>query len=284
MDFMTEGMNSSMQAGMSMMSPASTIQIWEEMIDTSILNDQYDIIAGKWPQAYNEVVLIVDRNNELSDTILYSLGMKDQDELPEMMQAMLQGKPLETESPIFEYEDILNMSFKLVLPVDFYKYDEKTNTYEDMRENETYISYLVDKGETIKIVGIIRPGEDTTSTAMTGAIGYTSMLTEHVINAINNSEIVKKQIASPDTDVIENLPFETKDTVPPSNEEKASAIKEYISSCGKPAKFELLPYHAMGEHKYAALGRNVQTFSAPTSEKMENLKTMIKEKNYEKEF
>ncbi len=243
MDFMMEGANSSMQAGMEMMqgmSGSSEIQIWEEMLEQDILDDQYEIIAGSWPNEYDEVVLIVDKNNELSDTILYSLGLKDQAELPEMMQAMLKGEPMETEKLVFEYEDLLNMTFKLVLPTDYYKYNAETGAYEDMRNNETYMAYLVKEGVDIKVVGIMRPTEDSNSTALTGAIGYTSALTEYVINAVNESEIVNKQIENPDIDVLSGLKIKTSDDKDLTTDEKAQALKVYFASLSAQEKADII--------------------------------------------
>lgn len=270
MNFMTEGMNSSMQAGMELMGGASTVQVWEELLERDILDSQYDVIAGEWPTSFDEVVLIVDKNNELTDTVLYSLGLKDQSELPEMYQAMIKGEPMESETPTFEYSDLLNMTFKLVLPTDYFKYNPENDSYEDMSENETYVSYLINKGVDIKISGIIRPNEDAVSTAMTGAIGYTSALTEYVINEINNSEIVKKQLKNKNNDVLSGLPFITDDYKEPSPDEKAEMISNYLASLSVAEKAQIMyDISKMPSEEYLSGAVSEQMKQYPTRAAME---------------
>ncbi len=270
MDFMTEGMNPSMMAGMELMGGSSTIQIWEELLDRDIMDTQYDLIAGEWPSSFDEVVLIVDKNNELTDTVLYSLGLKNQDELPEMYQAMIKGEPMESDSPTFEYTDLLNMTFKLVLPTDYFKYNPETNGYDDMRENETYVSYLISSGVDIKISGIIRPNEDISSGAMTGAIGYTSDLTEYVISSVNNSEIVKKQKNDSDIDVLSGLPFIPEEFTEPSTEEKATLIAEHFALLSSAEKAQImLDISKTPSEEYLAQAVAQQMQQFPTRASME---------------
>ena len=185
--------------------------VWQELLgNQELLESQYELLeGGRWPKQYNEVVLIVDRNNEISEIALYALGLKDQDELKDMMQSFMKGESFEIESVSFTYEEVLDLTFSLVLNTDYYAYDESTKQWVDRSEDEAYLTDLVENGEEIKVVGIIRPREEAVATAMTGAIGYTHALTEWVIEEIHDSEIVKQQQADKDVDVFTGNPFPT---------------------------------------------------------------------------
>jgi putative ABC transport system permease protein len=172
------------------------------------LDSQYDVLSGRWPSAYDEVVLMVDENNEISDIMMYALGLKDPEEMEKVMSAAMKGEVYETNADVdFTFDELLSKTFKLILPSDYYKYDETNKIWMDMRENKTYMTDLVDKGVDLKIVGIIRPNEDAVSTSMSGAIGYTSALTDYVINHTNESEIVKQQLSTPEVDVFTGIEF-----------------------------------------------------------------------------
>jgi putative ABC transport system permease protein len=188
---------------------SSQLQVWEEMLgNQDLLDSQYDVLSGRWPSAYDEVVLMVDENNEISDIMMYALGLKDPEEMEKVMSAAMKGEVYETNADVdFTFDELLSKTFKLVLPSDYYKYDETNKIWMDMRENKTYMTDLVDKGVDLKIVGIIRPNEDAVSTSMSGAIGYTSALTDYVINHTNESEIVKQQLSAPEVDVFTGIEF-----------------------------------------------------------------------------
>ncbi len=203
------GNNAGQMSSLASLSPMSRgLEVWSEMLDNQeLLNSQYDILAGQWPSAYNEVVLVVDNKNEISDMVMYALGLKDPKEVQEIMTAAAKGETYDTEVTSYTYEELLNKSYKLVLPVNYYEKDADTGIWVDKREDADYMQKLVDNGIDLKIAGIVRPNEDAVSTSMNGAIGYTHGLTEYVINNINNSDIVKQQLAEPDTDVFTGLPF-----------------------------------------------------------------------------
>ncbi|MDF2514165.1 MAG: hypothetical protein K0S04_4031 [Herbinix sp.] len=188
---------------------SSQLQVWEEMLgNQDLLDSQYDVLSGRWPSAYDEVVLMVDENNEISDIMMYALGLKDPEEMEKVMSAAMKGEVYETNADVdFTFDELLSKTFKLILPSDYYKYDETNKIWMDMRENKTYMTDLVDKGVDLKIVGIIRPNEDAVSTSMSGAIGYTSALTDYVINHTNESEIVKQQLSTPEVDVFTGIEF-----------------------------------------------------------------------------
>ena len=202
--------NSSIASMMNSSSPmqmASNTDVWTEMLDNEeLLHSQYDIIAGKWPTTYNEVVLIVNDNNEVSDYALYALGLKDQIELKEKWQAIEKGEKIEeTEQTSYSYDEILNLSFKLILNSDYY---EKTNgIWIDKSEDEKYMKEKIANAESIKVVGIIKQNEETVATSMTGGIGYSKELKEYVIEKNNESQIVKEQKENPEKNIFSGLDF-----------------------------------------------------------------------------
>ncbi|MBE6597985.1 MAG: ABC transporter ATP-binding protein/permease [Ruminococcaceae bacterium] len=229
-DMMPRAQEMQSSGGMtSLMATSGTMSIWSEMIDNeALLDEQYDVVAGRWPHAYNEVVLVIDQNNEINDVYLYALGLKDSDELTEMMQAVSKGEPFNAESTVWTYEDLLNLEFKLVLPTDSYK-KQDDGTWKYMGENESYMKVIVDEAETVRVVGIIRPDPAAVATSLQGAIGYTAALTEYVINKTNDSALVKEQLANEGTDVITGLPFDDGTTKVLTEEEQAEAIRSAMA-------------------------------------------------------
>jgi putative ABC transport system permease protein len=191
----------------------SSMNIWTEMIDNqALLDSQYDVLAGRWPQEKNEVVLIADANNEITDFALYSLGLKDSKELDAMMKAMREGKEFHTDPVNFTYDELLNLSYKMLLSTDLYK--KTDNSWADMSTDEEYMKSILDNAPDIRVVGILRPSEDANMTSISGSIGYTGALTEYMIASVNASEIVKEQIANPDIDVFTGKPFADPDAEP----------------------------------------------------------------------
>ena len=192
--------------GMSNMMLAET-DVWQELLDNDeLLHSQYDVIAGKWPENYNEVVLIVDENNEIYDYTLYALGILDQDELEEKYQKILDGEEVEDEDvKSYTYDDLLNTKFKVLLNTDYFEKDG--DIWIDNTENDDYIKEKLEDAEEISIAGIIRPKEGTVATAMSATVGYTKELKEYVINEVNNSEIVKEQKENPDINIFTGIEF-----------------------------------------------------------------------------
>lgn len=192
--------------GMSMMS----YDIWTEMINNpSLLEKQYDVLAGSWPSAYNEVVLVVNEKNELSDIVLYSLGLLDQSKFREMQEKLIKGESIDdfvSGPESYSYEELLELSFKMVLNTDYY--DKEDGLWVDKSDNKTYMKGVIENAADIKISGIIRPNKEVTATSISGVIGYNSELTEYVIDKVNSSEIVKEQKANPETNVLTGLPFD----------------------------------------------------------------------------
>ena len=182
--------------------------VWTEMLDNQeLLESQYDVVAGEWPEKYNEVVLIVDENNEVSDYTLYSLGIKDVSELEETMEKIKNGEELEESNEVesYTYKDLLNYKFKVVLNTDYYK--KSGDVWQDMSEDTEYMKDVVKNAEEISIVGIIRPNEETVASSGSGLVGYNKELKEYVINKINESEIVKQQKENPEINVFTGIAF-----------------------------------------------------------------------------
>lgn len=196
------GFASSQQSMMAMSN-----DVWVEMFENEDLNEQlYEVVAGRMPKKYNEVVLLMDENNRVTDYVLYAIGLKDQTELKEMMQQIMAGNEVSTEVESWTYEEILNLEFKFLLNSDYY--EKIGNIWVDKRENEEYLKEKLDSAETLKIVGIIKPDED--ATVVTNAMGgilYTKDLETYVINKINEEKIVKDQKENPEINVITGFKF-----------------------------------------------------------------------------
>ena len=198
---------------------------WQELINNkALLEEQYDIVTGTWPSNYNEVILIVDKNNEISDIAIQGLGLSTMDDMMEGFMAMTQGQEYVSKTYEIEYNEIVGREFKIVLEPDFYAYDSETNTWADKHSDEEYVKNLIANGETVKVVGIVRPAEGSLMVATTGSIGYTAALTEHVINQTNKAEIVKQQKANPDVDVFTGLPFEKAEEIAPETDAPAEDV------------------------------------------------------------
>lgn len=200
------------QSSNSLMSSSSTMMtdtdVWTEMLDNQeLLESQYDVIAGQWPTKYNEVVLIVDENNEISDYTLYSLGIKDVNDLDGALDKIQNGEELQLkgEDETYTYDEILNYKFKVLLNSDYYK--KVGDTWQDMSDDDEYMKELVKNAEEIKIVGIVRPNGETVASSGAGLVGYTKELKEYVINKVNEAEIVKEQKANPSINVFTGIEF-----------------------------------------------------------------------------
>ena len=235
-------MSSSLMSSMGGMSG----QVWQEMLSgddgqpiNSLLKKQYDVVYGTWPENYNEIVLVVDENNELDDTTLYTLGLKPESEMGEVVSAAADGSKLEDRtSGKWTYDELCNMEFRVILNSDCYHYDENTGLYSDLRDTDAGIKYLYDNAIPLKITGIIRPSEDAQSTMLSGSIGYTSALTDYVIEHSRNADAIQAQLDDPSTDVLTGLPFEEA-TGTRSDADKTAAFREYAESLDESKQAEL---------------------------------------------
>lgn len=201
--------SSAMSSGMGM-GMFSNSSVWNQLLgNQQVLNEQYDVLAGHWPENYNEVVLVTDKNNEVDDYTLYSLGLKDPEEVRTLFKKMMVGESYETEKDIsYTFDEILDTEFKLVMPTDMYKYNDVTGTWDDYSKDDKYMTNVVNNGTDIKVCGIIRPNDDAVSTSISSGIGYTAKLTEYIIEEVKNSEIAKAQLADTSVDVFTGVPFD----------------------------------------------------------------------------
>ena len=196
------------QAGMM----ASSMNVWSQLPgNTELLESQFEVLSGRMPGAWNEVVLIVDENNRIMDYTLYALGVLDMEVLREALQNKLQGEDVKIDTTIHEYSyaDFIGLNFKILPSSDYYK--EMDGMWVDMSEDEIYLTSKLQAAENISIVGIIRPQADSAASSGGGVIGYTGELMLHMIDKVNDSAIVKAQKADPKTDIFTGLPFPTED-------------------------------------------------------------------------
>ena len=218
--------------------------LWQEMLPgddgaliSPMLEDQYDLVYGSWPNDYNEVVLVLDENNELDDMALYALGLKPQEEMDAMMQAAVDQTEVELEDQSWSYEEICSREYKTVLNADCYAYDEASGLYVDLRDTDAGLRYLYDNGITLQVSGIIRPNENASAHMLSGSIGYTSALTEHLAQASQDSAAIQAQMDSPNRDIFTGLPFQ-ESTGSLTDEEKDSAFRSYVSGLEEQDKAE----------------------------------------------
>lgn len=186
----------------------SGVDVWKELSENdSIITASYNVIEGRLPSAYDEIVVAVDENNQISDYCLYALGILDMDELKEIMQEVYQGNQIEkAEQTNYSYEDVLNLKFKLLLNTDYF--EKENGIWTDKREDVLYMRNKLSNAQELKVVGIIKPKEDN-EVNETGTIFYTPALMEYLITQINDSEIVKEQKADEATDIFTGAPFIT---------------------------------------------------------------------------
>ena len=253
-------MMESRQSASSMMSSSMAMtqtDVWTEMLDNqNLLQSQYDVLAGNWPTKYNEVVLIVDENNEISDYTLYSLGIKDIKELNESMEKIKNKEKVEAgESESYSYDDLLNYKFKILLNTDYYK--ESGNAWQDMSNDDEYMKNVVDNAEEITIVGIIKPNKETVSSSGAGMIGYTKELKEYVINKINETEIVKEQKENPNINVFTGIEFPENQNSSFDYSQLTDEQRMYMATLSEAELAELMKNYA--ENSTATYDSNLST-------------------------
>lgn len=202
------------KAGMSGMTSdfTSSMNIWSQMLSNKdLVKSQYDLLIGSWPKEYNEILLVVDKNNEIPDYALFALGLKPQEELDEILKAVKEGRKPNIKESSYMFSDLLNLTFKLVLKADLYEQNKSGSGYELMENDQEYMKKLLSQCVDLKVTGIIRPNEDAVAQSIRGVVCYDSSLIEYIINETNSKEIVKKQLANPKVDVFTNLPFMSED-------------------------------------------------------------------------
>ena len=187
--------------------------VWSRLFDNrQMLDEQYDLIAGSWADNYNQVMLVVDENNEIDDYTLYSLGFKDPAEVKKIFKNVMAGNSYETEETQYTYDEVLDKKFKLVLPTDLYRYNDTLGIWEDASHDDEYMTTVVNNAEEVKIAGIIRKNPDAASVSVSSGVAYTKDLMPHIIDKVNETQIVKQQLADPEKDVFTGMSFDNDKT------------------------------------------------------------------------
>jgi len=230
------------------MMTTSPLTVWDELLPAKdgkgihpLIDTQYDVIYGTMPQNFDEIVLIVNKNNEVTDLTLYSLGLKSDEDMAKILSAAVLGEPIDATSERYSYEDLCNIRLKLILPTDYFKKNTETGLFEDIREDQKTMNVIASGGIELKIVGIIRPSDEATSATLTGSIGYTKALTEYIIEGISNSEVIRAQKApeNENYDVLSGLPFVLTGELDLPEEEKPLAFLDYVTNADNATKAAL---------------------------------------------
>ena len=200
-------------------SSSSTNELMSSMMNTSVFYEmpqtpdlyqsQYDVKAGRWPEAYNECVLVLDSAGRVTDYALYAMGLRDNTELDKMVQQFAQNQnvTLPEDFKTYSYSDFLGRTFQLIDSADRYVYDETYSVWRDKSDDADYMKQVVAEGDTLTIVGIVQPGEDTSASMLTPGIGYTHQLTRRVIDHAEKSPIVRQQLKNPQVNVFTGEEF-----------------------------------------------------------------------------
>ena len=187
--------------------------IFSEMVDDiNDVKDDYELLSGRWPTKYNEMIIVLSEPNSISDLLVYSLGLRDTEELTKMVTSIMSGEKTDINNKpmTFTYDDLLNLDLRLVMPSDKYKYNYKYDVYEDMSDDEEFMNNIYLNAEKLKIVGVVSAKEEITSTALKPGVLYTSGLIDHIINYSSNSKIVKKQLENDEIDIFSGNRFDSK--------------------------------------------------------------------------
>ena len=242
-------------------SSSSSNNAFQELLGTDMLETEYEVLAGKLPEAYDEVVVMVTDRNELSDLTLYTLGLRDQTELSDMMASFMAGETidLDTGDLSFSYDELMDLEFSMLTPPEFYQKNDD-GTWTDMRSDSEFMEQAAENGLKLKVVGIIRPDADSLiSSTSSGGIGYTHALTEYMINRVNDSELVKAQRDNPDVDVFTGIEF------PKAGEDEKQAMSES-------AAMEMIN-EMLSEEQQAQLNQGIM--SSLTAEQQQELQSAM---------
>ena len=211
--FSALGLGSSTSSNSMMSMMMSTDVFYQMPSNSKLYEDQYDVKAGRWPKKYNECVLVLTGSGKISDLMLYTLGLRDYDELDEMIRQFASEEEVTTPDDIksYDYDDVLGTKFKLVDSSNCYVYDETYGVYRDKTDDEAYMRELINNSEDLTIVGVVQPSDGASATMLNSGIGYPASLTTHVIEQASSSEIVKKQLADPNINVFTGQSFENEE-------------------------------------------------------------------------
>ena len=246
-DIIATTMNNPM-AGMEMQ--AFGLNVMQELLPgengeavNDIVKEQYEVVNGKWPENYDEAVVILTANNEIPDIIAYAIGLKDQEGFNEKLKAIMSNQEITDYGELeWSLEDLTGKKFKMILPCEYYQKNETGKGCMDLTATQTGLEYLFgadDVGTDIKIVGFVRPAEGVKAPMLKSYIGYTTKLTEYVIEKNESSDLVKLQTEDRENDIITGTKFMTDDYKEPTPEEKAETAKEFIKNADTDTKADI---------------------------------------------
>lgn len=256
----------------------SAMDVWEELLPdedgtgiSPLLKLQYDVLYGRWPESYDEVVLIVSENNEISDLVMYAMGLKTEQEMTDAMQAAMNQETIEKSDANWSYEELCGHSFQLILPFETYSKDAD-GSWTDLSQTEAGMDYLYgsdEVGTTLKIVGVLRPNPNAANSMVRGSLGYTSALTQYVIDAAAQSTIIQQQLDDPETDVLSGLPFKTGEEETPDAAQMREAVEAVLADADTQRKAQM--YTDLSEQAPDAYldGAVQQAMDGMTREKIE---------------
>lgn len=272
--FESMGVSTGSMGGMSPM----TMDVWSQLTrNEELLESQYEVLKGRMPQAWNEVVLVLDKNGGITDYTLYALGILDIKPLQEALQKKMMGEDVEIDTSIhtFQYEDFLGITFKLVPTTSYYQ--KENGIWVDKSQDPLYMTSVVNGAETLTIVGVIKPQEDASIATSYGVIGYTGAVMEHMIGIVDDSEIVKEQQANPTIDVLSGRPFQDAEAQPTVY--TMDEITAMLPSMPQEQQIQLQSsiaqmrnYGMADEEIAAAISQSLNSTSAATLE--DNLRTL----------
>lgn len=204
---------SSMMGNSTIMSSYSSMtSIFSQMVDNrDEIEQDYEVLAGRWPKNYDEMIIVLSEPNAISDLLVYSLGLRDTDELTKLITGIMSGEKVDinNEPLTFTYEDLMNIDLRLIMPADTYKFNSKYDVYEDMTDDDKYMEELYEKATKLKIVGVVSPKEGVTSMALRPGVGYTSDLVKHIIDYSKDTKVVQEQIENSEVDVFSGKRFDS---------------------------------------------------------------------------
>lgn len=211
--FASIGFGSSQSSNSMMSTMMSTDVFFELPEEEALYQDSYEVLAGRYPSSYDECLLVLGSHGQISDFVLYTLGLRDQDELKAMVESFSRSETVEVPEydDHYTFEEMIGIDFKLVDPSSMYQYDNEFNIYVDKSEDQAYMLNLLDNSDDLKIVGVVRPKESASAAMLQMGIAYTKDLTYHLIALAENSELVQKQLADPEINVLTGKPFGEKE-------------------------------------------------------------------------
>ena len=271
-------MGSSSMMPSSMMSTMGGMNLWQELLPglekgdpiNNMLEEQYDVVYGSWPNSKDEVVLVLNEKNELDDLTLYAMGLLSEAELNAIIDAAANKETLPPDNSHWSYEEICNRSFKVIFPYNCYT--ESNGVFTDISSNENMLKMLYDDAMELRVSGIIRPNADADVTMLSGTICYTNMLTEHIIAEAASSDVVKAQLENPGLDVLTGLPFQST-TGTLTEEEKAAEFRSYVEGLDNKGKLEAFIKIQCYKTELAELEARVEMIMA--GETFNNKETLI---------